>query len=193
MGDDSMPYRHPQLWLVLASVLTFVAMAAPQDQPSLGDIARQARQQKQQNQDAQAKDGQGKPAASRETKVITDESLPEHTGDTASSAPASEDSAGADSASAAPQGKLSAGEWKARIQAKKSVVDSLQSNIDELEKSIRFAPGNCTRCVEWNQRQRQKQQEVGRMRGQLESARKQLEDMQDSARKQGYGNSVYEP
>ena len=190
MGDDSMPYRHPQLWLVLASVLTFVAMAAPQDQPSLGDVARQ---QKQQDKDAQAKDVQGKPAASRETKVITDESLPEHTGDTASAAPAFEDSAGADSASAAPQGKLSAAEWKARIQAKKSVVDSLQGNIDELEKSIRFALGNCARCVEWNERQRQKQQEVGRMKGQLESARKQLEDMQDTARKQGYGSSVYEP
>jgi len=188
-----MPNRNTKLWLVLAGAFTFVAIAAAQDQPSLGDVARQARQQKQQNKDAQAKDGQGKLAASRETKVITDESLPEHTGDTASSAPPSEDSADADSASAAPQGKLSAEEWKSRIQAKKRVVDSLQRNIDELEKSIRFAPGNCVGCVERNERQRQKQLEVGRMKGQLESARKQLEDMQDAARKQGYGSSVYEP
>jgi len=187
-----MPNGNTKLGLVLASALTFVAMAAAQDQPSLGDVARQARQQKQLNKDAQAKDDQGKPAASRETKVITDESLPEHAGETATSAPVSEDSA--DSASAAPQGKLSAEAWKSRIQAKKSLVDSLQSNIDELEKSIRFAARNCAAgCVERNERQRQKQQEVGRMKGQLESARKQLEDMQDAARKQGYGSSVYEP
>ena len=187
-----MPNGNTKLGLVLASALTFVAMAAAQDQPSLGDVARQVRQQKQLNKDAQAKDDQGKPAASRETKVITDESLPEHAGETATSAPVSEDSA--DSASAAPQGKLSAEAWKSRIQAKKSVVDSLQGNIDELERSIRFAARNCVAgCVERNERQRQKQQEVGRMKGQLESARKQLEDMQDAARKQGYGSSVYEP
>jgi hypothetical protein len=190
-----MNYRYRKLCLVFAGALLLVAAAAAQDEPSLGDVARQARQQKQQNKDAQGKDVQGKPAAAKESKVITDESLPEHTtSDPDSSTPGAQDGAESDSGSATLQGKLSAEEWKSRIQAQKSAVDSFESNIAELEKSIQFAPGNCVAgCVEWNERQKQKQQEVERMKSQMESAKKKLEDMQEAARKQGYGSSVYEP
>jgi len=145
--------------------------------------------------DAQAKDVQGKPATAEESKVITDESLPEHTtSEPDSSTPSAQDGAENDSGSATRQGKLSPEEWKSRIQAQKGAVDSFESNIAELEKSIQFAPGNCVAgCVEWNERQKQKQQEVEHMKSQLEIAKNKLEDMQDAARKQGYGSSVYEP
>jgi hypothetical protein len=47
--------------------------------------------------------------------------------------------------------------------------------------------------VGWNERQREKQQRAERMQAQLEDQKKRLDDMQESARKQGYGSSVYDP
>jgi len=47
--------------------------------------------------------------------------------------------------------------------------------------------------VQYNERQIQKQDEVKRMQTQLDDQKKQLEDMQESARKAGLGSSVYEP
>jgi len=89
---------------------------------------------------------------------------------------------------------MSAEQWKAQIRAQKDVVASTQSNIEKVNDSIQFAPGNCVRgCVQWNERQKQKQQEVERARTQLETQKKRLESMQESARKQGYGSSVYNP
>ena len=70
----------------------------------------------------------------------------------------------------------------------------MQRNIDKVNGSIQFAPGNCVAgCVQWNERQKQKQQEVERARAQQETQKKRLESMQESARKQGYGSSVYNP
>ena len=90
--------------------------------------------------------------------------------------------------------KKSAEDWKSQIQDQKSQVVSLQSQVDALSESIRFAPGNCVaNCVEWNEHQKEKQQQVERMQAQLEDQKKQLEEMQDSARKQGYGSAVYDP
>jgi chromosome segregation ATPase len=83
---------------------------------------------------------------------------------------------------------------KSQIQAQKSRIAELQKQIDELDGSIRFAPGNCVRnCEQWNEHQQQKQQQVEQMRTQLEEQKKQLDEMQESARKQGFGSSVYEP
>jgi predicted RNase H-like nuclease (RuvC/YqgF family) len=180
--------------LAMAASFLLAAPAFAQDQPSLGDVARQARQKKQQAKDAQASDAQGKPAeATKPTKVITEDEMPDGAAPEMNSPDSSKSHADADSPAAA-SGKLSADEWRSKIQAQKSTVDSLQSNIDELNKSIQFAPGNCVSgCVEWNEHQKQKQQEVEQMKGQLETAKKHLEEMQDAARQQGYGSSVYEP
>jgi predicted ribosome quality control (RQC) complex YloA/Tae2 family protein len=66
--------------------------------------------------------------------------------------------------------------------------------MDRLNSSIHFAPGNCVRnCVQWNEHQVQKQDEVQRMQSELEQQKKKLEDMQEAARKEGFGNAVYEP
>src|SRR5579864_7883973 len=52
--------------------------ALGQDEPSLGDAARQARQRKQQK-GAQVKDGQSKEAqATKPPKVVTNDEIPEH-------------------------------------------------------------------------------------------------------------------
>ena len=89
---------------------------------------------------------------------------------------------------------MPAEQWRAQIQTQKTAISSLQNQIDKLNDSIHFAPANCVaNCVQRTDRQREKQQEVERMQAQLEDQKKRLEDMQESARQQGYGSSVYDP
>lgn len=146
---------------------------------SLGDVAREQRQKQE------AKKAQAAP------KVITNEDLPEH--------PKSDDSAAisqasSESAPSRPMGSKPAEQWKAEIAAQRRSVDDLQSQVDRLNSSIHFAPGNCVRnCVQWNENQIQKQDEVQRKRAELDQQKKKLEDMQEAARKEGYGNAVFEP
>ena len=175
-----------------------------QDEPSLGDAARQARQQKQQkdtqakdlqSKDGLSKDGQTKAAQpARTPRVITNEEIPESSATTAS--PETGDQPHGVRYSPPPSGssKVSPEQWKSQILAQKNMIAVMQTEIDRLNNAIHFAPANCiANCVQWNQRQREKQQEVERLQAQLEDQKKRLEDMQESARKQGYGSSVYEP
>jgi hypothetical protein len=84
--------------------------------------------------------------------------------------------------------------WTSQIAAQKNSIASLKNNIDELSASIQYAPGNCVEgCVEWNQHQQEKQQQVDSMKAQMEQMQRQLEETQEAARKQGYGSSVYDP
>jgi hypothetical protein len=102
--------------------------------------------------------------------------------------------------SAEPASSDAAGEknppdyWTRRTLALKNAIASLKNDIDQLSASIQYAPGNCVEgCVEWNEQQQQKQQQVDVMKAQLEEQQKQLEEMQEAARKQGYSSSVYDP
>jgi hypothetical protein len=168
---------------LLSTTLIFLlaGFAASQDSPSLGDLARQTRQQK-------ATDAQ----EGKTPKVITNEQIPEHPERAALAAKGKH----ADNSTPAEYGeeKLSPERWKAQILSEKHQLASLQREIDDLNESIRFAPANCAaNCVGWNERQREKQERVERMHGQLDDEKNRLEDMQETARKQGYGSSVYDP
>jgi chromosome segregation ATPase len=150
---------------------------------SLGDVAREQRQK----QAKDAKDGH----ATR--KVLTNEDLP---APTESASTTSISTAQHYTAPASPASNdTRAGErWKATIEAQKNSIASLQSQIDQVNSSIHFASGSCVaNCVQWNERQVKKQEEVQRMQQQLDQQKKQLESMQESARKAGLGSSVYEP
>jgi len=184
------------LLFFLASL--FAAVAHGQDSPSLGDAARQARLQKQQQQKDQAKDPQAKAAPRAKTaKVVTNDEIPAHVVPVArQSASGNEPVGHAESYGQPSSGgaKLPAEQWKAQILSLKNAIAALQSDIARLNDSIHFAPANCVaNCVQWNERQQQKQQQVEVMKSQLEDQQKKLEDMQDSARQQGYGSSVYDP
>jgi hypothetical protein len=185
------------------------------DSPSLGDVARQARLQKQQkdaaskDSPASAKDSQspadtGKsdgnkaaPAASKTgsakpSHVVTNDEVPSHVGSTLTSksphpANTSEEQPGSDNGSAADQ-------WKSQIQAQKASIAQLQGDIATVSDSIQYAGANCvSNCAQWNEDQKRKQDQVESMKNELEQQQKQLEETQESARKQGFGSSVYDP
>lgn len=198
------------LFILAAGTLLSVAACAQDDAPSLGDVARQTRQQKQQKQqkdkDAVSKsapnqpqsgnakgDGSAKPPQAAAKRVITNEELPEHTAAAAPKSPGS--SAGQDAAPATGGTRdADAGQWKSQIQSQKEAVASLQQQITSVGDSIHYAGGNCVRnCEQWNERQQQKQQQVDAMKAQLEDQQKKLEEMQESARRQGFGSQVYDP
>ena len=170
---------------LLFALAVFLACvpAYTQDSPSLGDLARQQRQQKEQ---VKATSGQDAKAP----KVITNEEIPERAESVALPERGSRESG----VPATNEAKQPAEHWKSQIVAQKNQVASLQGQIDELSESIRFAPANCVaNCVGWNERQREKQQQVERMQAQLEDMKKRLDETQEAARKQGYGSSVYDP
>ncbi len=164
----------------LVTVFIFFMVVGSYGQ-SLGDVARQQRQKQQ------AKNPDHPP------KVITNEDLPDSAEPSSSE---SSDNAEHETSSPHPasSGSKSAEQWKAQIQGQKSSIASLQSQIESLKSSIRFAGPNCVaNCVQYNERQIKKQDEVERMQKQLDEEKKKLDEMQDSARKDGFGNSVYDP
>jgi len=164
--------------IALAGVILFVA-AASQAQ-SLGDVAREQKQK-------QAKD------AHAARKVVTNEDIPE-SAEAVSTTSVSTDEHETTPAAPASNDIHAAEQWKAKIETQRSSVASLQSQIDKLNASIHFAGPNCVaNCVQYNERQIHKQDEVERMQKQLAEQKQKLEDMQESARKAGLGSSVYEP
>jgi hypothetical protein len=204
------------LTAAIASLLILsptVIFGQDQDSPSLGDAARQARLQKQKGAPANdtankdARDGDpnikpvnGKaaqtPAAPKKTsKVVTNEEIPEHVSSAARPPVSKASYHQEDNAEPSfPATEEKAHALRAQIAIMKNYVASVQAQIDSLNDSIHFAPGNCVaNCVQWNERQVQKQQQVEQMKAQLEDEKKHLEDMQESARQQGFGSSVYDP
>lgn len=210
------------LLFVLASAALFVAAAQAQDEPSLGDVARQTRQRKEpkdvpakaqpadgpsqtgQDQSSKDKDAPGKDMPAKDTPakdthlqhashVITDDELPRHAV-AGVKTPALPTGQGKPAPDPAFGGKMSPDEVKSQIQEQKSAISALQAQITELNDSIHFVGGNCvSNCVAWNENQQAKQRQVEDMRSQLDNAKQALEQMQDYARKMGFGSSVYEP
>jgi hypothetical protein len=149
---------------------------------SLGDVARQQKQNSAQTNPAPK-------------KVITEDDLP--TQETISTG--SSDSKATDASKEEKQGdstadKLkSADDFKAAIQAQKQNVDLLQKQVDDTKASVHFVEANrYSNGVEHNERQIQKQKEADRLQKQLDEEKSKLQDMQEQARKAGFGSTVYE-
>jgi len=172
--------------ICFVGLVVFALLAKGQDaSQSLGDVARKTREQKQQAKDAQDKSK----VPAKAPRVITDEqvahSVSEQSSDESTSAAATEK---------LPSTKIPPEQWKSRILAQKTVVSTLENNIQKENDSIQFAPANCVSgCLQWNERQRQKQADVERMQSRLKDEQKKLEEMQEAARQQGYGSSVSDP
>lgn len=193
------------MFLAASAFLLAGIAYAQEDAPSLGDVARQARQQKQQKdamKPASSKDSASNAAGTsnadtaKADRVITNDQLP-HTGlagDSTHSVPKSADPRASDEAPAANDHDGQADHWKSQILEQKNAIASLQHEIDSVSDSIHYAGANCVaNCESWNEHQKQKQDQVETMKSQLADQQKKLEEMQESARKQGFGSSVYEP
>jgi polyhydroxyalkanoate synthesis regulator phasin len=209
------------IFMAAAAFLCAVAIAQD-DQPSLGNIARQTRAQKQQkdvppstsSKDASKtqSDTQGiansQASQPKTAHVITDDDLSNHvTGKANADHPSDSKDAVKDSAKDAaedlskksPSGLPAAEreelapQWKEQIQAQKDSIAQLQRNIADVGNSIQFAGANCVQnCEQWNQSQQRKQGQVESMKAELAAEQQHLEEMQDAARKQGFGSNVYE-
>ena len=167
---------------LVATLLCMLVQSQPVRGQSLGDVARKERQ-KQQSKDA-------RPAK----KVITDDDMPEHPASEPSATSSKDQKKDFSSALSAEGGKKSAERWKAEIQAQKNVVASLQRSLDRLNSSIHFVEANrYVDGAEYNQTQMQKQQRAQQMQVQLDEQKQKLEDMQEAARRAGFGNAVYDP
>lgn len=183
-----------KLILILMAASSLCPLVRAQDPQSLGEIARRARQQKQQATppdnagNAQDSNAPGKPAQT--PHVITNDEIPEQAGSTT---PASETRSGPPALPNYKEGKRPAEYWKSQILQLKNNMAFLQRDIDRQNNSIHFADGNYEKHVVWNDRQRQKLQQVENMKSQLEQLQKRLELVQETARRQGYGTSVYDP
>ena len=163
--------------------LCVLAFSQPFFGQSLGDVARKERQ-KQQSRDT-------RPAK----KVISDEDMPD---DPASEFPQSlsKDHKSSDSALdlSSEDGKKSAQQWKAEIQAQKNLVASLQKALDRLNSSIHFVDANrYVGGAQYNQTQIQRQQRTQQVQAQQDEQKQKLEAMQEAARRAGFGNAVYDP
>jgi hypothetical protein len=170
------------------------ASAASQDAANKDAANKDAANKEAPSKDAATKNSQ--PASPKKAvKVVTNEEIPEHVGPVArphNSGAGYQQGNGPEPPPAATEANGEA--LKSQIVSMKNDIASLQSQIDSLNDSIHFAPGNCvTNCVQWNERQVEKQQQVEQMKAQLEDQKKRLEDVQESARRQGFGSSVYDP
>jgi len=192
--------------VALVALFVSASFCQAQDSQSLGDIARQARAQKQQR-DAQAKDTSSDPAGDAQGH---DSNIPEKSGTktprviTNDDSPSRQDltpavweeSGGAptEPVDGAAKHEVLGEHWKSRILMQKQTVTSLQNEITQLNSSIRYAGAACrANCVKWNEHQERKQEQVESMKAQLELQTRRLEEMQEAARKQGFGNAVYDP
>ena len=164
-------------FILAAAASLFAVFAGAQDSPSLGDLARQQRQQKEQSKSTQI-------------KVVTNEEIPEHPDSTPEAT-----SPNAGSAYPSSRGRKESPERvKSQIRALKNKIALLQRRIDEVTQSIPRAPIDCANgCPRWNEVYRRKEIQIERTQAQLQDEKRQLGEMQESARKQGYGSSVYDP
>lgn len=179
------------LAVLSAGIFVCAVLSCAQDSESLGDAARQARLQKQKTKDGVAKSASAKNVSTKPSRIITNDEIPEHAVPVRPSTNLQPDS---EPEHASAGGKASADSWKSRILAQKNAIASLQNQISQLSASIQYTGNNCVSgCAQWNERQKQKQDQVETMKAQLEQQQKSLEDMQETARQQGYGSSVYDP
>jgi hypothetical protein len=171
----------PSLAMVLLSAGVLFAQ-----ETSLGDLGRQQRSKQK------AKSGMSA------ARVITDDDMPKRPDAPMQSENAKEDekderAPNRDSRSPAPNSQ-NAEYWKAQILIQKRSVSAQQEQVNQFRESIHFVEANrYVNGAQYNEQQRRRQIQLDQMEKQLEHQKKRLADMQESARKAGFGNSVYDP
>lgn len=152
--------------------------------PSLGDLVRKQKQKQQQEKDKGVKP----------KKIVTDEDMPEHPEESSTGA-TSDDIPHADADVTPASAVAHTGEqWKGAISQQKNAIADLKARIEKVQSSIHFVEANAYRNgVQYNKAQAHKQEEVERAQSQLAEMQKNLEKMQEDARRAGYGSAVWDP
>jgi hypothetical protein len=167
---------------ILICLIALVVGLAPGYAQTLGDVAREQRQ-KQQSKDGHA----------TAKKVVTDEDIAAHREPEPEAKP-SEEKKEPQSPEKPGKGGPTAEQWKARIAAQKTLVADMQKQADRLEASIHFVDsGAYWNGPQYNQVQVRKQEKLRELQQRIEEQKTKLEDMQESARRAGFGNAVYDP
>lgn len=195
---------------VVVAACAFAWTAYSQDAPpSLGDVARQSRLQKQQrdvqlekdkaakeaasSKDATAGDAASKDAPPKTPRVYTNDEIPEHVGPAVPQVRNYQAQYNPQYYYEGNSQTAVADQWKRQFQAMKSSIASMQQQINAASETVHYASNCVTNCVQANAREKQKQDQIDIMKQQLEQLQKQLELMQEAARKQGFGSAVYDP
>jgi len=185
------------LGFVVVAVTVFLASASlgqsSCNPPSLADLARKQRESKQKDaKDAKDASAKAKGAPAKAKKVVTDEDMPEHAPDSDEAVDGPHDEASVPKS--ADDVVRTGDQWKAAIAQRKAALAELKNRMDKLNGSIHFVEANAYRNgVEYNKKQEQKQQDVERMQAQYDDQKRDLEQMQENARKAGYGSAVWDP
>lgn len=171
-----------------AAVLAILTTPMASHAQSLGEIARQQRETRSQKSDSQS--------ASVPKKVYTDEDVGKSKSpDEATPPVGGKSSTSSTAAKEKKQPPMSADQWRAKIQKKKDLIAAIQERIDHLESSVHYVQNNrniYTNAPEYNEHQHQKELAAQQLKGQLEQQKSELSDLQEQARQQGFGNSVYQ-
>jgi hypothetical protein len=172
---------------LLAMVLLSAGVLFAQE-ASLGDVGRQQRSK------------QKAKLARTAAKLVTDDDMPKRSDAPMESDKAKEDekderAPNRDSRESSPAPNSQSAEyWKAQILMQKRSVSAQQEQVNQFRESIHFVEANrYVNGAQYNEQQRRRQIQLDQMEKQLEQQKKRLADMQDSARKAGFGNSVYDP
>jgi len=140
------------------------------------------------NTGANAQDGQ----SSKPSRVVTNDDIPEHVGSTLTSPPRVVITRPIYTPPSYPR-QVPAEEWKALVLSQKNAIAGIQRDIDRLSKSIQYPETCLADCAQRNEREMEKMTRLDALKTQLEQQQKRMEDLQEAARKQGFGSSVYDP
>ncbi len=188
---------HVGMFLTILLTL-FCAYPAAYGQ-SLGDVARENREQKAAN-------------ASPLPKVITNKTLPKDP-DAGSSASESQTQPQTEPSPANTESnrqiarqpaaeRRTAARWKQKIQAQENAIANLRLRVDRLKASIHFVDPNnyypydsngVYAGLAENRYQARQLERLAQMQQQLDQQKKKLEDMQEAARHAGMHTAVYDP
>jgi len=174
---------------------------------SLGDVARENREQKAEDQSAAS------------PKVITNKDLPKDP-DANQQPPQSQPAADAGASNQAADRRLAnrrladrrladrreayraqqrmaerraAEQWKRQILAQKEKVAALQARVDEINASIRASYGTVQYDQPYNLSQARQMRRVAQVQQQLDQQKMRLDQMQEAARRAGMHSAVYDP
>jgi small-conductance mechanosensitive channel len=156
-------------------LLSAGAISAQDQDQTLADAARKAKEQKAQE-------------VIKPKKVYTNDNVA-----AASSSSESRATTQPTDTNGKGSGGRTADQWKRLIVQQKAVVDSQQKQVDQLQASVHYVDANeYSNGPAYNAAQKKKQDRFEGMKSRLAEEQQKLDALKEQARKAGFGSSVYD-